>query len=780
MQFKKIAKRAFMFPLLFSLVFASTPFKTVVFADTPAKTFTIFHTNDMHGHVLDAYNKSNTLTQIGLDYTASVKNNTPNSLLIDAGDATQGVPFATLSKGADIIKLMNSAGYDGMVLGNHEFDYGKDQTIANAKLANFPVVAANVQQNGKAFLDGINGNNGMDFIKTVNGIKVGFFGITTQETLYKTNPANIININFLDPIATSKTEVSKLKSQGAQVIVGIMHIGNDSSSSPVSTDIAKGVDGINIIIDGHSHSTENSIVNNTLIAQTGCYNAALGRIDVSVDGAGNVTASEKLLAPSSIQSDYTPDSNVQALANTINSSQAALYSQIIGKTDSTLWAGSVNGQSVARLGETNLGDLVSDAMAAAAKAQVSSTDYSMLPIVALENGGGVRDVIPTGNINKGQIISVLPFGNILSLKEITPALLYQVIENGVSKITGQDKNTGVITGADGRFPQVSGMRFEYNPNSPASSRVTKIVLLNPDGSDGKLLDRNDNSTKLVLASNDFEISGGDGYTMLAGLKNIGEGNALDVITEDFIQALSSKNGGSFSYPMYQGRAKAVSDYSPAPYNAAITVKNGDTILANGSLLYSIDNGEALQASTDNNGVLAISNLPSGAHSVKILYNNLSSDNYVNNLTGAGTSSNVPVTASLAAADSSLLQDKTAADAVASQIASIPDSLTLDDLNLVSAARKAYDALTPSQKIWVTNYSKLIAAEAAIQKLEAAKSPEVPKAGTSAAGGSSNTGVLPKTGSLVDDNLLMASGLILISIGLVMLNSKKKHMLTKRK
>ncbi|MDT8719010.1 5'-nucleotidase C-terminal domain-containing protein [Clostridium sp. 19966] len=776
MYLKKITKKLFIFLLFLSIAFGNTAFKTTVFADTPAKSFTIFHTNDMHGHVLDAFNKSNTLTQIGLDYVASVKSNTPNSLLIDAGDATQGVPFATLSKGSDVIKLMNSAGYDGMVLGNHEFDYGQNQTIANAKLANFPVISANVLQNGKAFLDGINSNNGMYFIKTINGIKVGFFGITTQETLYKTNPANIVGLTFADPISTSKSEVSKLKNEGAEIIVGIMHIGNDTSSSPVSTDIAKNVDGINIIIDGHSHSVENTVVNGTLIAQTGCYSANLGKIDVSIDASGKISSSETLMAPSDIQKNYTPNNTVQTLANSINASQASIYSQVVGHTDTTFWAGSVNGQSVARLGETNLGDLVADAMSYSAKSQVSNTDYSSLPIVALENGGGVRDVIPAGDINKGQIISVLPFGNILSLKEITPAILYQVIENGVSKITGQDKTTGLITGADGRFPQVSGMRFEYNPNSPVSSRVAKIVLLNKDGSDGKILDRNDNSTKIVLASNDFETSGGDGYTMLGSLKNIGEGNALDVITEDYIQSLTAKNGGSFSYPMYQGRCKAISDYSPVPYNSSITVKNGDTLLANASLLYSVDNSQAQEASTDSNGVLLINNLPSGAHSVRILFNSLTSENYINNLTGAGTASNTPVTASLAAADNNLIADKAAADTVTAKIKAIPENVTLADADLISSARKAYDALTSSQKIWITNYSKLTDAEAVIKNLlqnQINSNPENTTSSGETSTKASNEITLPKTGSFIDEDILEAAGVSLILSGTILIIFKRR-------
>jgi len=607
---------------------------------TPVQ-ITIFHTNDMHGHLLDAFNaaKPPVLTQIGSDYVAAIKKSVPNSLLIDAGDATQGASFASISKGADVIKLMNAAGYDGMALGNHEFDYGKGEMLSNVKLANFPVVSANTIQNGQPLLAGINGNNGADFIKTVNGIKVGFFGITTQETIYKTNPTNLTGVTFEDPIATSKAEVSKLKGEGATVIVGIMHIGNDPSSSPKSDDIANSVNGINVIIDGHSHTIENKEVNNTLIVQTGCYSANLGRIDISVDATGAVTANENMISAAAATA-YTPDPTVKALATEINASQAPIFADVVGRTNSSLWGGTVNGQSVARLGETNLGDLVADSMEDGGKSQIKGTSFDGIPVVSLENGGGVRDSIPKGNISQGQVTTVLPFGNILCLKQVTPAILYQVIENGVSKITGQDLATGVITGADGRFPQVSGMRFEYNPLKPALNRVSKIVLTNADGTDKQVLDPKDTTTKIVLVSNDYEVAGGDGYTMLAGLKDIGEGNSLDIITSQYITRLTQQGNGSFSYHSSQGRIKAVSSYVYKPYTATVSVINGVSKVANTNVTYSIDNGATAQGTTDSNGILTIKNIPSGPHTVSINATGLAADVYINDLIGSDTAADV--------------------------------------------------------------------------------------------------------------------------------------------
>lgn len=739
--------------------------QTPVHADTTATSstpvnITIFHTNDMHSRVLDAY-KNNVLTQIGSDYVSAIKKSVPNSLLIDAGDATQGLPFATLTKGADVINLMNSAGYDGMVLGNHEFDYGQDNTLANAKLANFPVISANTIKNGKPFLDGINGNNGCDFIKTVNGLKVGFFGITTQETSYKTNPANIVGITFQDPIATAKTEVAKLKSEGASVIIAIAHIGDDPSSSPISSDIAKNVDGITAIIDGHSHTLENTVVNNTLIVQTVCYSANLGRLDIKVASDGKVTASENMISAADATK-YTPDSTVSALAAQINAKQQKLFATKIGHTSTALWAGTVNDQSVARIGETNLGDLVADAMKDSASSQVQGTEFQNLPIVSLENGGGVRDSIPEGDITQGQISTVLPFGNILSLKEVTPAILYQVIENGVCHIVSQDQTTGVLTGADGRFPQVAGIRFEYDPTKPSLNRVNKIYLLNADGSDKQLLDKNDTTTKIVLVSNDYEVSGGDGYTMLGSLKNIGEGASLDGIVAKYITNLTQNGNGTFSYPIVQGRSKVVSSYVYKPYTATITLVGSDSKnVPNAKVLYSIDKGNVLSGTTDANGVLKISNIPSGSHTVNILTSGAAADAYISDLIGSGTAT--PVTANLQTSNSY------AAEKVTDIINKISNKVSPADTTAIAAARSAYNLLTPEQRNLVTNYAKLTDAEKAVNPTSNTTTTTTPTSNKTT--GSTTQSVagskLPKTGSFMDTNLLIDLGALVVLLGIML-------------
>ena len=152
----------------------------IISAEGEENVITIYHTNDMHGQVGSTYTNG-VLSQIGLDYIKTAKEKTNNSILIDAGDATQGTPMGKFSKGLDIVELMNATGYDLMTLGNHEFDYGKDAVLEIAKSAKFPVVSANTLYNGDVFLKDINNNNGCNFIKEINGKKIGFFGITTSK-----------------------------------------------------------------------------------------------------------------------------------------------------------------------------------------------------------------------------------------------------------------------------------------------------------------------------------------------------------------------------------------------------------------------------------------------------------------------------------------------------------------------------------------------------------------------------------------------------------------------
>lgn len=620
--------------LILTLVFG-TFCGTAAFAAS-STTVTIYHTNDIHGKVNSTYAEDGTLTQIGMDVLKNVKANTPNSLLIDAGDATQGVALATYSQGADIIKLMNTAGYDGMTLGNHEFDYGRDAALSNAKLASFPVVSANAMDNGQTLLKGVNSaktkgsgdlydENGGWFIKTVAGKKIGFFGISTTETAYKTNPNNLKGVTFADEITTAKAQVSALQAQKADAIIGIMHVGIDGASKPTSHEIAQQVAGIDAIIDGHSHSTESTKVGNTVIQQTGTGAANLGKMVLSFDSSGNLTITASNLTPAEVGKQFQADATVTTLYDRMAEALAPTLEQEVGFTDTSLYGGTYHGMNICRVGETNLGSLIADAMIYGGKELIAGqTQYENLPMVSLENGGGVRTTIPAGKITVGDVINVLPFGNSLSVKEVTPDKLYAALENGVKN----EVKDGAFTSAEGSFPQVGGMRFTFDISKPVGSRVTEIVLLDSNGKDAQKLNRNDTITKLLLVSNDFEVAGGDGYTMLAGLPYVAEGSALDLVTADYIRQLTEQGGGSFTYAL-QKRIRMVNNGQiPANYETTIQVMDGSSPLGNATISVQVDGGKSVQAKTNSVGKILVKNLSSGGHNISVTYNGKYGDAFV--------------------------------------------------------------------------------------------------------------------------------------------------------
>ena len=239
-------------------------------ADT--NTVTIYTTNDIHGVV------GGSDTAIGLPQTAAIAASTENALLVDAGDAIQGASFATISQGLDVIRLMNSAGYDVMAAGNHEFDYGYDMLMANVEMADFPILGANVLYNGSPMLE-------QNTVITVGEHKIGFIGITTTDTATSTNPAKLARVTFADEIQTAKEQIANL-SDSTDAIVLVCHLGNNPSAVDcTSEDLLKGLSAeelskVTAAVDGHSHTVEDGVFEGTSIPviQTGTGFTALGAI----------------------------------------------------------------------------------------------------------------------------------------------------------------------------------------------------------------------------------------------------------------------------------------------------------------------------------------------------------------------------------------------------------------------------------------------------------------------------------------------------------------------
>lgn len=679
----------------------------IISAEGEENVITIYHTNDMHGQVGSTYTNG-VLSQIGLDYIKTAKEKTNNSILIDAGDATQGTPMGKFSKGLDIVELMNATGYDLMTLGNHEFDYGKDAVLEIAKSAKFPVVSANTLYNGDVFLKDINNNNGCNFIKEINGKKIGFFGITTEETMRTTIPANLEGITFANEIETAQKQVNELKSQNADVIVGITHVGIDSSTKVNSHQIAQSVQGIDIMIDGHSHSKKTEKVGNTLIQQTGTSNVMLGKIEIKFNDSNSFECDSKLLTPKEVSDMFSPDPSITQLYDSLSENIAPILDKVVGKSDTSLYGGNYNTKNVSRMVETNLGSLIGDAMIYSTKDIIKGSEYEKLPIVALENGGAVRAKINSGYITMKDVLEVLPLDNKLSLQVVTPNTVYKTMERGVCKQHNPSKAGDAIDGFFGGFPQIAGMRIEYdinqaayntdNPTAGTGNRVTKIVLLNEDGSDGNVLDRNDESTKILFACNDYTITE---YPMVSDIEVVQKGDLLSNVLADYITKLTydSKNG-SFNYPLNQGRVKLLKDENLfVPFNSEIAINFENKALSESNVKVSIDGMAANDMITDLEGKIRLENLVSGGHRVVVDYNGKNADVYVDETVELKNGS-------LNIIDQSEKEVK----CVTNIINQITNDITIENENRVNFARSSYDSLTEEGKTQISNYQKLVDAE----------------------------------------------------------------------
>ena len=478
---------------------------------------TILHTNDTHGR-LKADNKI-----IGIDTVAAIKNNTENSILVDAGDTIHGLPFVTLSKGQDAVDLLNAAGYEYIVPGNHDFNYGysrlmelfKNSVTLKSGENKLRLLASNINKDGKSVFEA-------NHIKEmeVNGktVKVGFFGIATQETAYKTNPNNVKGIEFTSPVDAAKEQVEELEKQGADVIVALSHVGTDESSDPTAYDVIKAVDGIDVYVDGHSHTTfkNGEKVNDTLLVSTGEYLSNLGKVEIELDENNEVVNATASLITKEEASKVTPDAKVAAKIAEIDKAQGEVLSEVIGKNTIEL-----DGErNSVRFGETNLGNLITDAM-------MDETGADL----AITNGGGIRASIKVGDITKGDIVSVLPFGNFVVTKQLTGAQIKEVLEFGV-------RSYGESLGG---FPHVAGIKFVVDPSKPVGDRIISLTI------NGEALDMNKTYT---VATNDFTAAGGDDYPCFADVPTINEYSSLEEILANFIKTL-----GTVSYTK-QGRILA--------------------------------------------------------------------------------------------------------------------------------------------------------------------------------------------------------------------------------
>ncbi|MDW7667853.1 MAG: 5'-nucleotidase C-terminal domain-containing protein [Bacillota bacterium] len=475
---------------------------------------TIVHTNDTHARV-----EAGGYDGMGFERVATIVKQmeaaNPNTLVLDAGDAFHGQTIAQLNEGESIIKIFNEIGYDAMTPGNHDFNYGKERLLELDEMAEFPIVAANVMyEDYSEFLPGYT-------IKEVDGVKIGIFGISTPETKYKSHPKNTEGLDIFDPVIASKFMVAKLEDD-VDVIVGLVHLGLDESSEHTSRLVAENVEGIDILVDGHSHSelTEGLMVGNTLIAQAGGYDNNVGIIDLVVKN-GMVASKTARLINKEEAADLDPDPAITAIIAEVQEINDLITEEFVVTSDIDLEGEREN----VRTGETNLGNLITDAM----------VDFTGAD-VALTNGGGIRASIPAGDITVGDVITVLPFGNYVVTIDVTGAELVQALEHGLSSYPE----------TLGAFPHISGMNVVFDPSQEVGSRVVEVTV------DGEELDP---EAIYSLATNDFLGAGGDDYTMFGDNEITALYPGLDEILIDYIREYGTEGS-----PV-EGRIQTVDEVS---------------------------------------------------------------------------------------------------------------------------------------------------------------------------------------------------------------------------
>lgn len=536
---------------------------------------TIFHTNDMHGTYDFAKNKS-----VGFPRIAAYRSSTPNSLLVDAGDFSQGQPIASVTKGQAMLNMMVAAKYDAIAVGNHEFDYtaadlkAMDDTLNKAKIPFLTSVGGTGDDFGFLGLSPAKTDAGLGnyTIKDVGGVKVGIFGVTTPDTLVTGSPTKLANVDFKVNTAKNKafdkyitSTISSLKAEGCTVIIALSHSGNDSVGSYTeysSNYIANiGNGDIDLIVDGHAHNSlmgANSIVDpsGTRIVSAGSNMKNLGKVELTLDN-GNVSSSTSTdVAPNAGDAE---DAATKDAVKTVVDTLEPLFSETIGYTYHNLYGGTATnkmpapdniGVAIARRVQTNLGSLICDARLWQAKEYLGKTfpQYKDLPTVVFQVGGGVRETIEAGPVTMRDVLAVMPFGSREYYVLVTPKDIYGVLENGVSALTDQDIASGALSAngsIHGRFPQVGGMSFTFTMNNnPGDARVTQVKL-----ADGTILDRADETTKIVLCTTEYEVGGGDGYQVLMGKKQFDDNNPN---SDAFAQYVKTKLNGVIDLPADYG------------------------------------------------------------------------------------------------------------------------------------------------------------------------------------------------------------------------------------
>ena len=515
---------------------------SIVKEDMSGKTV-ILHTNDTHGALM------------GFAQVAKVKalyeSLGATVILVDAGDFSQGTTYVSTNKGEAAVTVMSAAGYDYVTLGNHEFDFGYAQIMANLNKAEgqFVALCADVFEGEESILPAY-------AIKEVDGLKIGFFGMETPETQTKVNPGLITELTFGTNgngkfLSSAQDAVAALKEAGADLIIGLVHLGVDDESEPYrSIDLYDEIkDDVDFLIDGHSHTVMTEGPNGEPIQSTGTKASKTALMNVGMIVIDNATKKIESNTLIPLGDDAPVDETVAAVAQEIMDAVDAEYGAKFAVSEVELNGDKAPGN---RNMETNLGDLITDSMVWGVLKDMDAETLGVPAenVVAITNGGGIRAWIHAGDVTKNDVNTVLPFGNTVSVVYVTGAELLEALE----------ASTYSTPGAVGGFPQVSGMKinidttkeFDQGEQYPASTyyKPASIRRVTIEEVNGQKFSK---KATYAVITNNFCAAGGDTYyAFKAASKQFDTGIPLDEMLIDYVNTeLHGVIGETYAEP--QGR-----------------------------------------------------------------------------------------------------------------------------------------------------------------------------------------------------------------------------------
>ena len=439
-----------------------------------------------------------------------------NVVVLDAGDQFQGSLIFTYYRGEAAAEFMEVIGFDAMVVGNHEFDHGPKVLADFIDNVTFPVIGGNLDlQNSDDLKSRIDDH----LVLEIGGENIGIVSAVTTDTVHIAKPGP--DVVFHDEIESLQEDIEILESKGIDKIIALTHVGLDRD-----LEIASSVAGLDAVIGGHSHTLlSNSALRGEReypvmvqgksksmvpVVQAYAYSKYVGHLILDFDDAGSVINAhgDTILLDDSSEQDLSIASRLEELLVPVHN-----YSNLVVAEASS----DISGDAMrCRRKECPMGNLVADAMLA----NMKDDGFS----IAIQNGGGIRASIDKGGITIGEILTVLPYQNTIATFRTTGSVIKEALEHGIS---ATDEFSG-------RFPQVSGLNFSWNPEAPNGSRVNSIYIYQEG--DWQPLDLD---ATYGVVTNDFIRQGGDGYKMFEKVVDANDfGQNLEEAVVEYLKKFS--------------------------------------------------------------------------------------------------------------------------------------------------------------------------------------------------------------------------------------------------